>query len=63
MIDRVGAAADLEVDGGVNPDTVERAVTAGGEILVAGSSVFDGVDAPAAARRMRDMLEKLARGR
>jgi ribulose-phosphate 3-epimerase len=59
MVDDAGANADIEVDGGVNLSTVDRAVAAGGEILVAGSAVFDGVDAPAAARRMRERLDNL----
>jgi ribulose-phosphate 3-epimerase len=54
-----GAVA-IEVDGGVNLETIDRAVRAGGEILVAGSAIFDGVDAPAAARRLRERLDALA---
>ncbi len=50
---------DIEVDGGVNLVTVEKAVAAGGEILVAGSAVFDGVDARAAAQRLRQRLDEL----
>lgn len=52
-------AADIEVDGGVNLSTVDETVAAGGQILVAGSAVFDGKDAPAAARRMRERLDEL----
>ena len=61
MLERAGRSAeiDIEVDGGVNLDTVERAVAAGGEILVAGSAVFDGVDAATAAARLRKRLEEL----
>lgn len=59
MVDGAGANADIEVDGGVNLSTVDGAVAAGGEILVAGSAVFDGVDAPAAARKMRERLDIL----
>ena len=59
MVDDAGVDADIEVDGGVNLSTVDKAVAAGGEILVAGSAVFDGVDAPAAALRMRERLDKL----
>jgi ribulose-phosphate 3-epimerase len=59
MVDRAGANADIEVDGGVNLDTVDDAVTAGGEILVAGSAVFDGVDPAGAAKRMRERLDML----
>lgn len=52
------ADIDIEVDGGVNLETVDLAIAAGGEILVAGSAIFDGVDAPAAARRLRERLDK-----
>jgi ribulose-phosphate 3-epimerase len=54
-----GARADIEVDGGVNLSTIERAVDAGGTIIVAGSAIFDGVDPPAAARRLRKKLDDL----
>lgn len=53
------AEIDIEVDGGVNMATVDKAVAAGGEILVAGSAVFDGVDASAAAARLRQRLDEL----
>lgn len=59
MVDSAASDADIEVDGGVNMSTVERAVDAGADILVAGSAVFDGVDAPGAARRMRERLNML----
>lgn len=35
-----GLDVDLEVDGGIGPDTVSHAVAAGANILVAGSSLF-----------------------
>ena len=50
MVQEASVPVDIEVDGGVNPSTVDEAVGAGGQIIVAGSAVFDGVDAPAAAR-------------
>jgi ribulose-phosphate 3-epimerase len=59
LVDERGARAEVEVDGGVNLNTVDRAVSAGGEILVAGSAVFDGVDPAAAAQRLRRRLDKL----
>lgn len=40
-----GRAIDLEVDGGVNPETARACVTAGANVLVAGSAVFKGGDA------------------
>jgi ribulose-phosphate 3-epimerase len=49
----------IEVDGGVKLSTVDQAVGAGAEIIVAGSAIFDGVDAPAAAERLRRRLDEL----
>ena len=57
------ADIDVEVDGGVNLSTVDEAVGAGGNIIVAGSGIFDGTDAPAAAKRLRARLEELEKGR
>jgi ribulose-phosphate 3-epimerase len=65
VLESAGRSADidLEVDGGVNLATVEHAVAAGGQILVAGSAVFDGKDAASAARRLRGRLDELQKGR
>lgn len=41
-IARSGRAIDLEVDGGITPETAKRAVDAGATVLVAGTSVFRG---------------------
>ncbi|WP_347060484.1 ribulose-phosphate 3-epimerase [Blastococcus sp. HT6-30] len=38
----------VEIDGGINPDTIERAAEAGVDMFVAGSAVY-GADDPAAA--------------
>jgi ribulose-phosphate 3-epimerase len=62
VVDERGVRADIEVDGGVNLSTIETAVRSGGTILVAGSAIFDGVDAPAAARRLRERLDGLGEG-
>jgi ribulose-phosphate 3-epimerase len=59
MVEEGGFRADIEVDGGVNLSTVEKAVRAGGQILVAGSAVYDGRDPVAAAGRLRQRLEEL----
>jgi ribulose-phosphate 3-epimerase len=40
MIERLNPGCDLEVDGGINPETARRAVEAGANVLVAGSAVF-----------------------
>jgi ribulose-phosphate 3-epimerase len=37
-------AIELEVDGGVNPETAREVVAAGADVLVAGSAVFGGED-------------------
>ena len=41
-IDATGRAIHLEVDGGINPQTAKRAVSAGATVLVAGTAVFQG---------------------
>ena len=38
-IDAAGRAIDLEVDGGINPETARRAIGAGADVLVAGTAV------------------------
>src|SRR5262245_13885833 len=40
MIDRLKPECDLEVDGGIDPETASLCVEAGATVLVAGSSVF-----------------------
>ena len=40
-LDAVGAKAELEVDGGVNQDTIASVAQAGATVLVAGSAVFN----------------------
>ncbi len=42
MIAASGRTVDLEVDGGINPQTAVQAVQAGANVLVAGSAVFTG---------------------
>ncbi len=44
MIDAGGYDCELEVDGGINPDTARVCVEAGANVLVAGSSVFGAAD-------------------
>jgi ribulose-phosphate 3-epimerase len=45
MIDATGRDIDLEVDGGVNPQTAKQVIDAGANVLVAGTAVFK--DGPA----------------
>ncbi|PRY13829.1 ribulose-5-phosphate 3-epimerase [Pontibacter ummariensis] len=44
LINRKGAAALIEVDGGINQTNVTEVVSAGADAVVAGSSVFDSSD-------------------
>lgn len=41
-IDATGRKIDLEVDGGINPDTAKQVIAAGADVLVAGTAVFKG---------------------
>ena len=43
-IDAGGHTIDLEVDGGITPETAPRAIAAGADALVAGTAVFRGGD-------------------
>ena len=51
--DRLGLALDIQVDGGINPETAKLAVAAGANVLVAGSSVFNASDRHAAINALR----------
>ncbi len=42
LIDDSGRTIDLEVDGGITPDTAKLAVAAGADVLVAGTAGFKG---------------------
>lgn len=42
LIDKTGRAIDLEVDGGITPETARRARAAGADVLVAGTAAFRG---------------------
>ena len=41
MLDAIGSKAELEIDGGVNTNTISEIVAAGATMLVAGSAVFN----------------------
>jgi ribulose-phosphate 3-epimerase len=42
MIDKSGRDIDLEVDGGIGPETARQAIAAGADALVAGTATFRG---------------------
>lgn len=53
IIDRYNPACELEVDGGVAPDTAPLVIKAGANVLVAGSAVYGSSDIPAAIAALR----------
>ncbi|MBI1213514.1 MAG: ribulose-phosphate 3-epimerase [Alphaproteobacteria bacterium] len=55
LIDRLGRPIELEVDGGINAQTASLAVSAGADVLVAGTAAFHGGSASYAdnIRRLR----------
>jgi len=54
IIEEQKLACVIEVDGGIDMDTLPAAVRAGAQVLVAGSAIFNDADP---ARKVRDMLE------
>lgn len=42
MIDAIDRRIDLEVDGGINEETAQKAIAAGADVLVAGTATFRG---------------------
>ena len=60
MLDRAGNPAPIEVDGGIDLETVGGVIRAGAEILVAGSSIFHAPDIAAATRELRAAAEAAA---
>lgn len=53
IIEDRGLAVDIEVDGGINKDTVHTVLSAGANVIVAGSAVFgEGAD-----EKVREFLE------
>jgi ribulose-phosphate 3-epimerase len=58
MIDGLGSNCELEVDGGIDPQTAPATVAAGAGVLVAGSSIYGGkLTVAAAMDRLRSAAE------
>src|SRR5215831_16097691 len=61
MIDAINPACDLELDGGIDPETAPLCVAAGANVLVAGTAVFaDRQGVTAAMNKLRVCLESVA---
>ena len=56
-IDQRELTVELEVDGGISPDTIERAARAGANVFVAGTAVFGEPDYQAAIADLRKRAE------
>ena len=52
----------LQVDGGVSPETIERAAAAGANVFVAGSAVYSADDPDAMVEELRALAVKAAPG-
>jgi ribulose-phosphate 3-epimerase len=61
MLDEAGNEADVEVDGGIDPQTAERVAAAGANVLVSGTYVFQAPGGIAAA--IKALREATQRGR
>jgi ribulose-phosphate 3-epimerase len=53
LIDKMNPACELEVDGGIGPDTCRSVIDAGANVLVAGSAVYGASDIPARIKLLR----------
>jgi ribulose-phosphate 3-epimerase len=53
IIGKENPAAELQVDGGINPDTAKLCVNAGANVLVAGSDIFKAKDRKERIRLLR----------
>ena len=58
LIDREGLDVDIQVDGGINEDTLETVMKAGANLFVAGSWVFKG-DIAANGRHIQNRIEEI----
>ncbi|MBI4575151.1 MAG: ribulose-phosphate 3-epimerase [Planctomycetes bacterium] len=62
IVERDRRGIDLEVDGGLNPETVRACAAAGANVIVAGHAVFRSPDRRGAIRALRENAER-ARGK
>jgi ribulose-phosphate 3-epimerase len=53
LLDRTGSRAAIEIDGGIDLQTVARVVAAGARMIVAGSAIFHASDPERATRELK----------
>lgn len=61
IVDRRGLELWLQVDGGVNAETIERCAEAGADVFTVGSAAFGAADPAAALRGLRDKARRACR--
>jgi ribulose-phosphate 3-epimerase len=60
MMQRFGLDLEIQVDGGVNLENAASVVSAGANVLVAGSAIFSGSDIGLAVRQLKKAAEGVA---
>ncbi|MBE3109868.1 MAG: ribulose-phosphate 3-epimerase [Acidobacteria bacterium] len=60
LLDEAGLPAELEIDGGITPETAPRCVEAGARVLVAGTAIFN--DKASVAESIARLRESAVRG-
>jgi ribulose-phosphate 3-epimerase len=58
LVDSGGLAVDIEVDGGINPQTAALARVAGANVFVAGTAIFGSPDPVVAVKELRAAVEQ-----
>jgi ribulose-phosphate 3-epimerase len=62
LVDTGGLTLIVEIDGGINADTIEQAAEAGVDMFVAGSAVYDAADPAKAIAALRQQAASAMRG-
>lgn len=62
LLDTIGSAALIEIDGGIDQSNVGEVVAAGANILVAGHAIFGSADPEASTRALRAAANQLVGG-
>jgi len=60
MVEDLGLNLEIEVDGGIGPDTISRVSAAGADVFVAGSAIFYSDDYEKTIRLMRERMVPLS---
>ena len=57
MLDELGLAVGIEIDGGISPANIAAVAEAGANIFVAGSAIYGQADYRAVIKEMRELAE------